>query len=104
LHELAELRSLAIHEAIARQLGARPELLERARQRVAEWLQTGSVAPAYAREWQRILSAPVDDIARLLTDPDQTARALRQVSPFAGAIGARERWTIWRQVRDAYGA
>jgi hypothetical protein len=34
-------------------------------------------------------------------DESEEARALRQVTPFAGAIDPRTRWRIWREVRAA---
>lgn len=98
-HRLAEQRSLAIHGHIARRLAREPGLLEAARRRVAGWLEDRSVHPAYAGAWARALAGPLEDLVRLLTDPGEEARALRQCSPFAGAVEPRERWRIWREVR-----
>jgi hypothetical protein len=103
LHRLAEERSLALHRLIAERVRDEPSLLERARDRVRSWLADGSVARPYAEQWAALLEAPPGAVAQALVDPSEAARALRQVSPFAGAVGPRERWQVWRRVRDEFG-
>lgn len=99
-HAAAEDVSLELHRAVAERLLARPDLLERARRRVAGWLRDGSVARAYAEAWRAILAEPVDAVARFLVDPGERARQLRQASPFAGLLSPSERWSIWRRARE----
>ena len=89
-----------MHREIARRLLADPGVLEAARRRVDEWLERGSVHRDYAEAWARLLAEPPAQLAEKLTDPGEYYRALRQCSPFAGALGARERWAIRRQVRE----
>ena len=103
LHRLAEERSLAFHRRVAEKIASDPAILERARARVDEWLQAGSVASVYATEWARLLAASPRVLSALLEDPSEHARALRQVTPFAGALPPRERWRIWREVAEANG-
>jgi hypothetical protein len=91
--------SLELHRAVAERILVEPTLLDRARRRVGEWLRDGSVARPYAEAWQAILGAPADEVARLLTDPGERARQLRQTSPFAGFLDPRTRWEIWRRTR-----
>lgn len=98
-HAVAEDVSLELHRAVAERLLARPDLLERARRRVAGWLRDGPVARPYAEAWQAILAEPVDAVARFLVDSGERARQLRQASPFAGFLSPRERWSIWRRAR-----
>jgi hypothetical protein len=102
LHDLAEERSLALHVEIARRLEADPGILELARRRVQAWRQRGEVSNAYVDSWERILNRPLHEVARSLTDPGEDARALRQVTPFAGVVAPRERWRIWREVRERW--
>jgi hypothetical protein len=102
-HRLAEERSLAYHRVIAARIVREPALLERARVKVAAWLAEGGSA-FYARAWERVLSAPAETIAAQLVADTEEARALRQATPFAGALEPRERWRIWREVRERYGA
>jgi hypothetical protein len=98
---LAELRSLALHRAVADKLASHPEILESARRRVQSWLDSGEVAPYYAQAWNQVLSAPLSEIREFLSEDSERAHSLRQVTPFAGAIDARTRWRIWREVREA---
>lgn len=99
-HAVAEDVSLELHRAVAERLREDPAVLDRARARVTGWLQGGLVAREYAQAWEAVLALPVDAIARLLNDPGERARQLRQTSPFAGALDPRTRWSIWRRVRE----
>ena len=98
-HRIAEERSIAMHRVVAQRICEDHDLLERARMRVRDWIETDAVHPRYATEWAALLEKPVGEIARLLVDPGETARAMRQCSPFAGAIDSATRWRIWREVR-----
>jgi hypothetical protein len=101
-HLLAEERSLAYHAVVAAGLERDPELLEVARRRVTTWLETGAPHPHYARAWSAILASPLAVIRERLLDASEEGRALRQVTPFAGAIDARDRWNLWREVRERH--
>jgi hypothetical protein len=100
-HRRAEERSLALHEAVGARLADDPAALALARERVGEWLRTGSVHVDYARAWSEILARPVVEIRELLARDDERMRALRQVTPFAGVLDARTRWRIWRAAGGA---
>jgi hypothetical protein len=100
LHRLSEERSIAYHRAIAERVQDDPEILERARARVRAWLAAPAGAPYYARAWNEILSRPLPDIVAFLVDPGENARELRQSTPFAGILPPRERWRLWREVRE----
>jgi len=105
LHHLAEERSLAYHAVVAARLATDPEMLEGARRRAATWLEAGAPgAPHehYARAWAALLASPIEVIRDRLVDTSEEARALRQVTPFAGAIDARTRWKLWREVRERH--
>jgi hypothetical protein len=98
-HRLAKLRSLAYHRAVGERLVVNPRVLESARARVGQWLERGHL-PLYAAEWQRLLEGPVEELRAALEADTEASRALRQATPFAGAIDARERWRIWARVRE----
>lgn len=101
-HRRAEVRSLAYHRLIAARLRSGEATLDRARQRVESWLSDGSIAEPYARAWRAALQRSPSAVCALLESDSEEARALRQVSPFAGYLGARERWGVWaRAVRSA---
>src|ERR1700730_1186905 len=98
-HRLAEARSLAFHRVVADRMASNPAILERARDRVQAWLAQG-IAPSYARAWERILRGNVDQLHGILIADTEEARALRQSTPFAGAVEPRERWRIWKETRE----
>ena len=101
-HEWLDRRSLALHDAIASKIEARPELLEVARANLARWTRgnpTGALL-----EWQRLLECtPVPQLAVLLRSQSEAAARLRQSSPFAGVLTAEERRAILRR-HDPRGA
>lgn len=99
-HRLAEARSLAAHQLIADRLADEPGLLDMARERVAGWLVDGSVSRVYAQEWREILVGDLASIRAALVDDSERGRALRQCTPFAGAIDPRTRWRLWARVRE----
>ena len=99
LHKLAAERSLAFHRVIADRLLRDPAVLEKARQRIRNWLAERPDRP-FAREWQRILAGDTESVAAFLVDRSELAEELRQSSPFAGVLDARERWRIWRATRE----
>jgi hypothetical protein len=100
MHRVAEERSLALHREVARRLRDDPEVLENARRRVQRWQADGSVPRRWASRWAELLQGSAEEVARAITDTGQEARDLRQTTPFAGALDARERWAILRHLRD----
>jgi len=101
-HRLAERRSRAYHRVVAERLRDDPTPLERARARVAEWLRAPSPAH-HAERWAAILAGEPDAVAAFLTSTGEEADELRQSSPFAGTLTARERWALWRAVGEEVG-
>jgi hypothetical protein len=80
---------------IAERLKRDPRIVIRALERTQRWLRDGSVAEHYARGWQQVLAQAPDRVAEFLVEDSETARAFRQVSPFAGVLSAKERWQLW---------
>ena len=97
-HRLAEERSIALHRAVAEKLRADSSLVTRAREVVEGWRATGSVHEAYVASWAELLRLPLEELCARLVDRGEHARALRQVSPFAGVLDPRERWRIRKSV------
>jgi hypothetical protein len=100
LHELALRRSLAFHRVIADRLLSHTEIIDNARARVGEWLNETPGRP-YARMWAKVLAGDPQSIAAFLVEETELATELRQSSPFAGVLEPRERWQIWRNVKEA---
>ena len=101
LHKLAAERSLAFHRVIARRLVRDPAVLERARERVKLWLAQTPDRP-FARQWEKVLAGNTESVASFLISRSEPAEELRQSSPFAGVLDARERWRIWRETRESF--
>jgi hypothetical protein len=95
-HARAVEMSLRLHAAVADRLLADPTLVDRARARVAAWIEDGTVARPYALAWQALLEAPLPSLVGSLREPSERMHDLRQVSPFAGVLDARERWRLRR--------
>jgi hypothetical protein len=88
-HRRAERRSLAYHRAVARRLDE--DLVERARQRLALWMDERKIDHRYAELWASLLARPLSEIAEEISRDDEVGRDLRQNSPFAGALSEPER-------------
>ncbi|MBA3437037.1 MAG: hypothetical protein ACR2F4_01795 [Thermoleophilaceae bacterium] len=52
---------------------------------------TAAPPPAYAAQWENVLSRPIDRIARVISEDTQTGQDLRQNSPFTGILSEPER-------------
>jgi len=98
-HRLAEARSRAYHRLIAERLTS--AMIAAARAQLDRWVTQGAALhPTYAEAWRRLLDGPLDDVRAVLVGDDEQSATLRQVSPFAGMLSPRERWALWRRVRD----
>jgi len=95
-HLIAQERSLAAHRLIASRLVTDPSSVQRAMARLERWNQTNHMHPHWFAAWSEALDLPLSELAELISDPANTD--LRQTSPFAGELDARERWAIWRSV------
>lgn len=95
-HSLAEARSWALHQEVAARLATRPELIDRAKQRVAEWLEHPGEHP-YATAWAGLLEGPQETLLAALVGKEACWCSLRQASPFAGALDSTTRWRILKQ-------
>lgn len=92
-HGWIDRRSLALHEAVAAKIEARPDLLDVARANLRRWMAS-TTAPAL-REWAELLeTGPLDALLAVLRSPSEEATRLRQSSPFAGLLTPRERLEI----------
>ena len=100
-HRLAELRSLAYHRAVADLARDDDSVVARARERVGGWQGPAFAGHcSYAERWALLLLVPLDELCAALTRDDEEMRAMRQCTPFAGALDPRERWRIWREVAE----
>jgi transcriptional regulator with XRE-family HTH domain len=99
-----ERRSLALHLAIAERFVEDPALVRRiARRNLRTMRAANPAATETLRAWQRALDGADADLLDLLRDPRPGARALRQVTPFAGVLAPAERWEAYRRFARCYG-
>jgi hypothetical protein len=95
-------QSLALHEAVARELLEHPEILARARRKLDEWLTRGGRSAPLLRRWQEILARPVEEVSSVLVERSEEAAWLRKASPFAGVLAPHKRLEILREVRQRH--
>ena len=99
-HDWIDERSLALHEADARELCADPErVLGIARANIARWMKTmdARTLPTL-QEWVDILNThDVQALIEFITSWNERSRRLRQSSPFVGVISAEERMSIFER-------
>ena len=98
-HHRPELRSLAYHRLVAQRLDDR--LVADARRRLRRWEERGRIHPRWARQWRTLLEQPTETIANVLAADTERSRALRQSSPFAGALTEHERRAVLAGVEQA---
>lgn len=97
-------RSLAFHRAVAARLATDPEpTLDRARRHLRMLERSQAHAAPLLKQWRCWLSLPVAELAHRMLDPGEHARDMRQVSPFAGVLSARERAAVLRDFREHHG-
>jgi hypothetical protein len=89
---------------IAARLPKHPEWLELARANLERWSKKNQGATALLRcyrEWLELLSRPLPEIRRILTEETDEAQRLRQNSPFAGVLSPKGVWEIKSRFRHA---
>ena len=99
-HRIIEARSLAMHCLAAQKIMRDPALLDQVRRTLEAWrVRYGKDTPRALDKWALILRRPWPQIAAFITDPGERATRLRQYTPFAGVLGARERARIYAAFR-----
>jgi transcriptional regulator with XRE-family HTH domain len=98
-------RSLAYHSAVVEKLRNSPrEAVAKARENLATLRRKHPDARPLLDRWGQWLDLPLEDLVSLCLDPGLLARDMRQVTPFAGLLGGRERSEILRKFRQEDGA
>ena len=95
-HARAERRSLAYHRALAKRL--RRPMIDDAISLLWKWRDQGTIDARYADEWEQVLSKPVSEVRRIISEDTPRGRDLRQNSPFAGMLSEAERRRINEQI------
>lgn len=96
-HRRAELRSLAYHRALARRVGRRE--IDDALHLIWKWRDQSKIDARYADQWEGVLGRPIAEVRRTISEDSDSARDLRQNSPFAGMLSEAERRKILQEIR-----
>ena len=97
-HRTQELRSIELHRLIAERLDE--GLILRARARLYDWLaDPGPERREYVQQWLDLLNGPRAALQAALVADTEQMRALRQCSPFAGALTDSERQQVFARIR-----
>lgn len=103
-HELTDELSLELGRRVAARLRQQPDLLRVALDNLDRWSHLNANAPTLLRcyaEWCELLKRPLEEVCNLLSSDIEEARRLRQNSPFAGVLSAREVWELKQRFRHA---
>lgn len=103
-HELLDQISLELGRRVAARLRQQPELLRVAHENLARWTRLNANTPSLLHcyeEWRKVLESPLESVCELLAEDSEEARRLRQNSPFAGVLSAKEVWELKRTMRHA---
>lgn len=99
-HDQIDRRSLAMARAVVERIDADPERMGFAHAVAVNrgWLARD--ASAVNAEWADILARGWEHARRVLLDPGEEGRRLRQSSPFCGVLSPRERWALYRKAAN----
>jgi hypothetical protein len=94
-HRRIDLRSIAMHQAIAVKLRRDPGLLQIAHDNLNRWMAEGGRSLPYLEAWRALLARPLEELCTMIGEDSERMAALRQNSPFAGILTPEERWRIY---------
>lgn len=96
--------SLELGRRVAARLRRQPDLLQVAQDNLSRWTRLNADAPALLRcysEWREHLNRSLEEICAVLTAETEEGQRLRQNSPFAGVLNAREVWELKQEFHHA---
>lgn len=101
-HPWHDQLGLLYHRAMAGKIRAHPELRSIAVGNIDRWMARNDYPPSVIRALLRwrdlLLSASVEELLAVMTDPSEHGHQARQNTPFAGLLTQEER----RRIRDDY--
>ena len=99
--DLSALRSLRMHEVVAKRLINDLDLLDVARDRLQRLREVNPHGGIYHNRWQELIDGPMDRLLRTMVEPSEEASALRQESPFTTLVPSDERRRVFESLRAA---
>jgi hypothetical protein len=97
--DVSALRSLRMHDVVAKRLIKNPDLLDVARTRLQRLREVNPHGDAYHNRWQELIDGPIERLLRMLTQPSEEASTLRQESPFTTLVPTEERRRVFESLR-----
>jgi hypothetical protein len=101
-HRTIDLRSIALHRAVAKKISEDPSLVKVVLKWIDEQLGQGVAHSASTRYWLRrwnslIQTCSIEQLCELLTSPSDEMTQMRQSTPFVKVLSREERREIFRQ-------
>lgn len=98
---LPALRSLRLHQHVARRLARDPSLLAVAQDRLRKLREVNPHGRVYHDRWAALLEGPLTRLLSALTEVSEQADALRKESPFTPLVTSEERRRVFESTRAA---
>ena len=95
------LRSLRLHQCVARRLAGDPALREVVRERLRKLRAVNPQGRVYHDRWEALLDGPLPALLRTITESSEQSDALRKESPFTILVTPDERRRVFANVRAA---
>lgn len=97
----ADLRSLAIHEALVKKLRENPNLVDVAFANMDRWEKLGVAKDSWFshEKWRRLLKGDFDVLLSKMVEDSEEMQQLRSCTPFAGILTNKERATVIEKTR-----
>ena len=99
--DAAALRSLRLHQCVARRLAGDPALRDVVRQRLRKLRAVNPHGRVYHDRWEALLDGPLPALLRTITESSEQSDALRKESPFTILVTPDERRRVFENVRAA---
>ncbi len=95
---LSEQRALDFHHAVLETMPDHPNLIDRARQRLAALKESRGDLNRVWEKWTDILDRPIEDMGRDILADTPEGGLLRAHSPLDGMLSVQERNALWQRV------
>jgi hypothetical protein len=99
--DLSALRSLRMHEVVAKRLINDWDLVDVARNRLQRLRAVNPHGAVYHNRWQELIDGPTDRLLRTMVEPSEEASTLRQESPFTTLVPTDDRRRVFESLRAA---
>ena len=99
--ELPALRSRRLHERVASRLLRDPALRASAAERLVMLREVNPHGQVYHDRWAELLSGPLPNLLRMMTERSDLGDAMRKESPFTTLVSAGERREVFDRLRVA---